>query len=269
MSLSFGIIQGRLTKAPKNRLQFFPRTINIEKEFSKARQIGFDYVELFTERKFNPHNPIWNTKKNKLYKLLSKKYDLKTPNLCDDFIILNNIRLKKNIFYLKRLIKNLKENKIKNLILPLYGKSNMSDQNYLSFRNSLKDITKFAKSLKINILIEANISPEIFFYFKKHTKLNNFYFVFDTGNRINNGRNILDDLSKIFKHIKIIHLKDKNDKNKNVKFGRGNVNFKKIFKILKKKGYKYKVTFESIRGANPYLTARYNLLYFKRLIRKL
>ena len=31
MSLSFGIIQGRLTKAPKNRLQFFPRTINIEK----------------------------------------------------------------------------------------------------------------------------------------------------------------------------------------------------------------------------------------------
>ena len=42
--------------------------------------------------------------------------------------------------------------------------------------------------------------------------------MFLTGNRINNGRNILDDLLKIFKYIKIIHLKDKNDKNKNVKF---------------------------------------------------
>ena len=44
---------------------------------------------------------------------------------------------------------------------------------------------------------------------------------------------------------------------------------KKFLKFWKKKKYKYKVTFESIRGVNPYVTARYNLLYFKRLIRKL
>ena len=269
MNLSFGIVQGRLTKAPKNRLQFFPKIKNIEKEFSKARKIGFDYIELFTERKFNPHNPIWNKKKDKFYKLLSQKYNLEIPNLCDDFIISNNIRLKKNILYLKKLTKNLKENKIKNLILPLYGKSNMSDNNYLSFKNSLKNITKFDKNLKINILVEANISPQTFLNFKKHIKLNNFFFVFDTGNRINNGRNILDDLLKIFKYIKIIHLKDKNDKNKNVKFGKGNVNFKKIFKILIKKKYKNKITFESVRGVNPFTTASYNLLYFKRLIKKL
>ena len=38
----------------------------------------------------------------------------------------------------------------------------MSDNNYLSFKNSLKNITKFAKNLKINILVEANISPQTF-----------------------------------------------------------------------------------------------------------
>ncbi len=64
-------------------------------------------------------------------------------------------------------------------------------------------------------------------------------------------------------------MKDKNDKNKNVKFGKGNVNFKKIFKILIKKKYKNKITFESVRGVNPFTTASYNLLYFKRLIKKL
>ena len=51
----------------------------------------------------------------------------------------------------------------------------MSDNNYLSFKNSLKNITKFAKNLKINILVEANISPQTFLNFKKHIKLNNFF----------------------------------------------------------------------------------------------
>ena len=126
-----------------------------------------------------------------------------------------------------------------------------------------------AKNSKINILVEANICPEIFFYFKKYIKSNNFFFVFDTGNRINIGRNILDDLSKLIKYTKIIHLKDKNNKNKNVKFGTGNVNFKNIFKILIKRNYKNKITFESIRGTNPLKTASYNLFYFKKLIKKL
>jgi len=44
---------------------------------------------------------------------------------------------------------------------------------------------------------------------------------------------------------------------------------KKIFEILIEKKYKDRITFDSVRGASPFRTASYNLLYFKRLIKKL
>jgi len=269
MNLLFGIVQGRLTKAPKNRLQVFPRIKNIEKEFSDAKKLGFDYIELFTERKYNSLNPIWFKRDENFYQNLKKKYKLITPNLCDDYIISNNIKLKKNINYIENLILNIKKLNIKNLILPLYGKSNLKDNNFISFKNCLKKITNLAKKNNINILIESNINPKNFFTLKRLIKNKNFYFVFDTGNRVILKRNIYEDLSMFFNHIKLIHLKDKNKKNQNVKFGEGEVNFFKIFKILKKRRYKNKITFETVRGENPLKTAKKNIFYFKKLIKKL
>ena len=269
MNLLFGIVQGRLTKAPKNRLQVFPRIKNIKKEFSNAKKLGFNYIELFTERKYNSLNPIWCKKDENFYQNLKKKHKLKTPNLCDDYIISNSIKLNKNINYIKDLILNIKKLNIKNLILPLYGKSNLDDNNFISFKNCLVEIMNLAKKNNINILIESNINPKNFSTLKKLIKNKNFYFVFDTGNRINLKRNIYEDLSMFFNHIKLIHLKDKNKENKNVKFGQGEVIFYNIFKILKKRKYKHNITFESVRGENPLKTAKKNISYFKNLIKKL
>ena len=53
-----GIVQGRLSVAPKNRLQFFPK--NYKYEFELAKKINFEFIEFFDERQFNPKNPIWS-----------------------------------------------------------------------------------------------------------------------------------------------------------------------------------------------------------------
>ena len=53
-----GIVQGRLLKSPKNRLQYFP-TKNYASEFAIAKGIGFDFIEFFAQRKFSIKNPIW------------------------------------------------------------------------------------------------------------------------------------------------------------------------------------------------------------------
>ena len=39
-----GIIQGRLSKAPKNRLQYFPKKWNLE--FKIAKECNYQYIEL-------------------------------------------------------------------------------------------------------------------------------------------------------------------------------------------------------------------------------
>ena len=255
-----GIVQGRLTKSPKNRLQHFPK--KWEKEFMIAKKLNFNFIEFFSERKINKDNPIWSEKKISEYKLLAKKNNLQILNFCDDYIISNKITNNKTIKYLENLIEKIKILGIKNLILPFYGKSNLTDLNY---RNYCKVLKKFLIKYKsLNFLIEANISPITFKKMVKILKNKNFFFLFDTGNRINLKRDIYSDLKTFLKFTRHIHLKDKNKEGKNVKLNTGLVNFKKIFYILKKGKYKKSFTFETTRGTNPIEMAKFNINFLKK-----
>ena len=254
-----GIVQGRLTSSPKKRLQFFPK--NWSQEFKIASQLGYDFIEFFTERKFNKKNPIWNSIWIKEYLKLSKKYNLKIINFCDDYIISNSIGTKKTQNYLSKLLINLRKLKVKNLILPMYGKSNLNDKNYFKYIKSIKKIAN--KSNKIKILIESNISPYKFFELKKKINSKKVLFLFDTGNRINLKRDMYQDFESMYHFIEHIHIKDKNLNSENVKLNTGLVNFNKFFKIIKKKKYKKNFTFETTRNNDPINTAKNNLEFLK------
>jgi L-ribulose-5-phosphate 3-epimerase len=258
-----GIVQGRLSIAPKKSLQYFPK--KYEKEFLIAKKIKCDYIELFSERKINENNPIWSNEGIEKYISLSKKNSVKLINFCDDHSISKNINSMSYNFYFKKLIANIKKLKIKNFILPLYGKSMITDNNFQKFNTKIYKLTNFARREKINIFIEANISPETFFKLKAFNE-KNFFFLFDTGNRINLKSNMSQDILKFGNKIGLVHLKDKNSINKNVKIGTGNVNFQEVFNNLKNIKYKNNFTLESIRGKNPIITAKKNIIFFNKLI---
>ncbi len=260
MQNNIGIVQGRLTNSPKNRLQYFPK--NWELEFSRAKKLKYNFIEFFSERALNKDNPIWDDKKILKYKKLVKKNNLKIINFCDDYVINNSINNKKTIGYLSNLIKKINLLGVKNLILPLYGKSNLTDYNYRKYLVALKKISN--KDNKINFYIESNISPNTFKKISYYLKKKNIFFLFDTGNRINLKRDLYDDLTKFFKYIGHIHIKDKDHRGKNVKLTTGLVNFKKIFYILKKRKYKKNFTFETTRGNNAMRMAAFNINFIKK-----
>ena len=91
MSL-IGIVQGRVSESPKDRLQFFPK--NWKSEFKKVEKLNYDFIEFFTERKLNKKNPVWSKTGINDYIYLAKKHNLKIFNFCDDFIISNSIKKK-------------------------------------------------------------------------------------------------------------------------------------------------------------------------------
>ena len=154
MSINFlGFVQGRLSKSPKNSLQYFPK--NWKEEFLEAKKLKIKFIEFFSERKFKKNNPIWTNDGVRNYKIMLRKNSLKPYTFCDDFIInncLKNIKTKK---YLNKLIKQIKLLNIKYLVLPMYGKSILNNKNYMSYATALKELT-YKK--KINFLIESNIS---------------------------------------------------------------------------------------------------------------
>ena len=75
-NLNFGFIQGRLSTPPNNELQWFPN--NWEIEFPIANSLGAKFIELFTEREHNTHNPVWsNSGIDSLIDNFKKMSDLK------------------------------------------------------------------------------------------------------------------------------------------------------------------------------------------------
>ena len=110
---------------------------------------------------------------------------MKIYSFVDDFIINNNFSKVETLKYCKKLIKQLFLLRIKFLILPFYEKSKITKNNYQNYLPNLKKICDFAKLYKIKILIESNLSPELYFKIKKTGNLKNFNIVIDTGNRIN------------------------------------------------------------------------------------
>ena len=131
-----------------------------------------------------------------------------------------------------------------------------------------KPLKKIVKNFKnINILIESNISPDEFRQLKKLIFPYKIGFLFDTGNRINLKRNMIKDILSFNKDLKHIHIKDKNFRKKNVKLGKGLVDFSKVFKCLIEISYKKNFTLENSRGNDAINTARENIIFIKKKIK--
>jgi|TARA_B110000037_G_C17105468_1_gene499667 sugar phosphate isomerase/epimerase len=263
MNLKIGIIQGRLTEAPPGRLQWSPN--DYKPEFKTAKALGFEYLELFSERIYNPENPLWNKKKIKELKescLIKNK--LIFYSFVDDYILKNKIDDKLESYY-QNLILILNQLKIKILTVPFYGINKINKKNYKNYLKFIIFISKKCSKSNIKLCIESNMSPDLFFIIKKSVK-KNFYITFDTGNRILLKRDLVQDLIAFNKSIKHIHIKDKDHTKKNVQLGRGLVNFKSLFLNLKKIDYSGGITFETTRGKNSIISAKNNLLFIKKLL---
>ena len=184
--------------------------------------------------------------------------------MIDEYSICNSITKKEYFYYFQNLLKSIKELKIKKLIIPLYKKSLVNKKNFKDFSKSLSAIAEACLKNNIKLLIEADISYSFFINLKKHK---NIYFLYDTGNRYKFKNPDLDIL-EFGKNIAHIHIKDKNLDAKNVPLGTGVVNFKKIFKALKIISYKGDYVFETTRMNSSKITAKKNILFLNRILKK-
>tara|TARA_Y100001958_G_C21190699_1_gene518916 strand:+ start:9 stop:821 length:813 start_codon:yes stop_codon:yes gene_type:complete len=266
MSIKFGCIQGRLSKIPNNKyLQYFPK--NWEHEINLLKKTNLDFLEFFKDRKKNSRSPFFSDKGFNYVRKATLKNNISNYSFCDDFFINRNILNYSNLGeYFKNLSKNLNKINIKIYVLALLEKSNLTNSNYLKFIRPLKIVRRILKKKGIKLALETNLdSQTILRLFKK---IDNTFLVYDTGNRFNKNKDQYTEIIELKKFIIHLHLKDKNLKNQNVILGSGKVDFKKVFKALKKINYKKNFTFETNRGRNPVKTMKKNLLIIKNIARK-
>ncbi len=255
--ISFGIVQGRLTRS--KILQKFPK--NWKKEFNLIKKTKLKFIELLDERKFNSLNPLtYKGGFNEIDQII-KKNKLIKYSICTDYIINNNLFSNKNnktLKHVERLIDLSAKYKYKVFILPLLEASTINKKNWKYAIKILSRISDKVKNTSLLICLETVLDTKILIKLLKSINKKNIKCVFDTGNRVLISNSLKDEILKLNRFIGHVHIKDKNKKNLNVVLGTGKVNFVEIFKALKKINYKGKFTFETNRGDNPLDTAIYN-----------
>lgn len=262
----FGCIQGRLSTPPKkNMLQYFPK--NWEAEFIIVKKLNIFFIEYFKDRNKNILNNLNSISTAKKLEDVRTFYKIENYSICDDFFINNNILSYRNFSkYFNNLIKIMKLLKIKIYVLPLFGKSNLTEKNYLNYTKIISLISESLKKEKILLALETNLNCKFFFKFLNSlNNSGNTFLVYDTGNRLKKNNDPYKEICGFGGKIIHVHLKDKNFQGENVIIGTGKVNFSRIFQGLKKIDYKKKFVFETNRGLNPVLTMIHNLLYIDKI----
>ncbi len=258
--IPFGIVQGRLSKPPNNELQWFPQDY-WESEFFLAKALGFRFIELIAERTHNPDNPIWSDTGIKKIKDLCEKNDLMLYAICNDYIIDNDILGPKHEEVYKQMLHFADKAGLlgmKTIVLPLFEESELNQKNVKDFLPILIEYANYTKKLNLKISLETILNGEQLIDVIDSMKCENVNCVFDTGNRVAHGHDILSDIRLLGERIGHVHLKDKNQKDENVLLGNGLVNFYEVMRALKEIQYDAFYTFETNRGSNPINTAVFN-----------
>jgi len=251
----FGVVQGRLSKSPNNRLQWFPQDC-WQEEFHKCKRLNLDFVELLDERSYNPNNPIWSSVGRDEIKSVVLETNRTIYSSCTDYIIDNSLLLGSTLDHVLDYFQVSEELGCKIAILPLMEESGVTEKNFDKY---VSVVRKLCNSTNLTICLETLLNCKTLNYFIDQVNVKNLKCVFDTGNRSHTSKDLSKEIVFLSDKIGHVHLKDKNKKGENVYLGTGKVNFCNIFKSLKEIGYNESFVFESVRGNDPIKTMEHNI----------
>lgn len=245
-------MQGRLSPSEKNKIQFFPKK-NWKKEFFFAKQIGLKNMEWTLDHKNLYKNPIFTKNGKKKIKELSKKYNITIKSLTGDCFMQKPFwKYKKKSKYiqdLKKIIKACSDLEIKYIIFPLVDNSSIKNKNEeREIVFEFKKLNKFLTRSKVQILFESNYSPKNLKNFIKKFDKKNFGINYDTGNSASFDYDSTNEFKQYGKYIKNIHIKDRVCNGKTIRLGKGNADFKKIFKNIYRIKYNNLLIFQTARS---------------------
>lgn len=239
-----GIMQGRLT-APKGRgIQFYPNYENeIEEEFFKAKELGFDSIEwLITE----------DSLKNNLFLgsflhqgfIQNLTFEISVNSICLDYLKDLDLNKEEILNYATQSIDwvaNIANNiGCKILIIPIYEKN----MNFILIKDLISSVLeKYAikitfEFLDVNSFTGINFINDLYFTFGTDFNRDDKIGVcFDIGNNYN--KNIIVELEKYNKYNMLyhIHIKEKTEEGLSVKLGSGVISWEFIFQFLKEINY--------------------------------
>ncbi len=251
-------MQGRLSKMYKNKIQSFPNQ-SWKDEFRIASKYGFEIIEwIFDETQPNPllgNDGIIEIKR------LMEKNNISINAICADYFMTkklfneSQLELEKNIETIKKLILQANKLEISIIEIPLVDSSSLkTNENKKEIVNNFKKILPFAEKNNVTIVFETDLNPYDFKEFL--IEFNHPYVManYDSGNSTSLGYNSGEEITKLNKWIKNVHVKDRKFQGTTVPFGTGDTDFDLFFSSLSKINYSGDLIIQGARFENKEIT---------------
>jgi L-ribulose-5-phosphate 3-epimerase len=268
-------MQGRLLPKYNGHYQAHPVGY-WQKEFEIARGIGLDCIEFILDYDGAKDNPLLKVGGVDEIKLISEKSFVSVKTICADYFMQAPLHCKDNKIAVQsqkimiRLLNNISELGITDVVLPCVDNSSLNEQDSVSrFVNQLMPVVDLAEKLEINISLETDLSPQSFsklldFFQSTRVTVN-----YDIGNSASLGFDPIEELDAYGKRISDIHIKDRVLNGGPVELGYGNASFSKFFNKLREFDYQGPFIMQAYRDDEGIKIFKKQMKWFLNLMNEL
>tara|TARA_Y100001960_G_scaffold329263_1_gene420081 strand:- start:167 stop:1006 length:840 start_codon:yes stop_codon:yes gene_type:complete len=254
MRNSIGFMQGRLSPVVDGKIQEFPWATWRE-EFDTGSKLGFRLMEWTLDQYRLYENPIMTAVGRSEIRDLIRESGVIVRSLTGDCFM--QAPFWKSSGYrqteLKRafeaVVAGCSEIGVKLVVVPLVDEGSMNTEKekkiLLSF---LKSNESFFKESDISIIFESDFAAVDLQDFINEFDPDIFGVNYDTGNSAALGFDPVEEISTYGRHIKNIHIKDRELNGGTVPLGSGSTSFDKIFRTLAKIEYKDNFILQTARA---------------------
>ncbi len=268
-----GVMQGRLSPRPENRLQAFPHQTWPE-EFAQAKRLGFSYLEWIYEAERAPENPIASSAGRAAIRACAAASGLPVGSVCADYFMIHRLaggtarERSEHAAALAELVRWTSELGATRILLPLLESSALSTPEQV--REATESIQRVCPALEasgVTLGLEMEIpGPDYAAVIRGigHSHVRAYY---DTGNSTAQGLDIASDILPLLPLLEAVHLKDRVVAGTSQPFGRGAANFSGFFSVLASAGYAGDFLTQHYFDSNPEASAAHSLGFVRAQLR--
>lgn len=268
-----GVMQGRLSPRPSQRLQAFPHQTWPE-EFAQAKSIGFSYIEWIYEAERAAENPIASRAGRTAIRACAAATGLPVASVCADYFMVHRLAggtaqaRAEHAAALAELVRWTRELGATRILLPLLETSAVGTPELVrEVTESIQRICPVLDECNVALGLEMEIPGKDYAAVIRgvgHDKVRAYY---DTGNSTAQGFDIASDIVPLLPFLEAVHLKDRLVSGTSQPFGHGAANFAGFFGVLAASGYRGDFLTQHHFDAEPELSAADSLSFVREQLR--
>jgi L-ribulose-5-phosphate 3-epimerase len=268
-----GVMQGRLSARPADRLQAFPHE-SWPEEFALAKRLGFAFIEWIFEAPRSAENPLVSASGRAAILACARESGLPVGSVCGDYFMVRRLaggsaseRLQ-NVDLLTALIGWTREIGASRILLPLLETSAVdSAELKAQVVGSLQRVGEALDQHDVRLGLEMEIPGADYAALIErvgHPKIRAYY---DVGNSTAQGFDVARDIEPLLTQLEAVHVKDRVKHGTSRRLGDGAANFPGLFARLADSGYRGDFLVQHYFDADPLGAARHSLAFVRAALR--